>query len=114
MRGRGVFAQPRPWLGSTLLVFGLVYLAVMLIRYVVRMSLYPAERWTGGSIPIFFHWVLASFVLVVGGYHWRNTRAAHAEQLRQRSPRFRRWRRAFQIIGTSVVVLLILAWVGYL
>jgi hypothetical protein len=43
----------------------------MVIRYVIRMSLYPDQRWTGGSIPIFFHWVLASFILLVGRYHLR-------------------------------------------
>ena len=37
----------------------------MIIRYVIRMSLYPHERWTGGLVPIFFHWVLAWFLLIV-------------------------------------------------
>jgi hypothetical protein len=37
-----------------LLAIGSVYLAVMAIRYAIRMSLYPRERWSGGSIPIFF------------------------------------------------------------
>jgi hypothetical protein len=35
------------------------------------MVLYSQERWTGGSIPTFFHWVLAGFLLVLGTYHWR-------------------------------------------
>ncbi|MCH7876029.1 MAG: hypothetical protein IH965_12105 [Gemmatimonadetes bacterium] len=46
----------------------------MVIRYVIRMSLYLEERWTGGSIPIFFHWILASFMLLVGQYRWSRTR----------------------------------------
>lgn len=71
-RGRGFFVVPRRGMGVSLLAFGSVYLAVMVIRYVIRMALYPPERWTGGSIPIFFHWVLASFVLVLGTYHWRS------------------------------------------
>ena len=53
-------------------------LAVMIIRYVVRMGLYPHERWTGGSIPIFFHWVLSLYVLVVGYHHWRQTRSGRS------------------------------------
>ncbi len=73
-RGRGYFVVPQRRLGIGLLVFGSLYLAAMIIRYVIRMSLYPDERWTGGSIPIFFHWILASFVLLVGQYHWNRTR----------------------------------------
>ena len=68
-RGRGWLAIPRRWLATALLGFGTVYLSVMVIRYFVRMSLYPAERWTGGAIPIFFHCVLAGAVLLIGSYH---------------------------------------------
>ncbi len=73
-RGRGYFVAPQRRLGIGLLVFGSLYLAAMILRYVIRMSLYPDERWTGGSIPIFFHWILASFLLLVGQYHWSRTR----------------------------------------
>lgn len=45
-------------------IFGMIYLFSMVLRYIVRMYIYPEERWTGGCIPIFFHWVLATFVLV--------------------------------------------------
>lgn len=72
-RGYGYFVTPRRRLGLNLLKFGWLYLAVMITRYVIRMALYPHERWTGGSIPIFFHWVLASFLLVLGNYHWQST-----------------------------------------
>ena len=73
-RGCGFFAIPRRKLGVGLLSFGSMYLVIMVLRYVVRMSLYPHERWTGGSIPIFLHWVLASFLLIVGTYHWKYAR----------------------------------------
>ncbi len=73
-RGRGYFVIPQRRLGIGLLVFGSLYLGAMVLRYVIRMSLYPDERWTGGSIPIFFHWILASFLLLVGQYHWSRTR----------------------------------------
>ena len=49
IRQRGFFATPRRWLGTLLLSVGSVYLAVMVIRYAIRMSLYPLERWTGVS-----------------------------------------------------------------
>jgi putative CocE/NonD family hydrolase len=72
-RGRGFFATPHRRLGTGLLAFGSLYLGVMILRYVIRMGLYPHERWTGGCIPIFFHWVLSSFILVLGSYHRRTT-----------------------------------------
>ncbi len=75
-RGRGYFVVPQRRLGIGLLAFGSLYLAAMILRYVIRMSLYPDERWMGGSIPIFFHWILASFLLLVGQYHWSRTRSS--------------------------------------
>ncbi|HKC01196.1 MAG TPA: CocE/NonD family hydrolase [Terriglobales bacterium] len=72
-RGLGFFVTPRMRLGTGLLIFGSLYLGVMILRYIMRMSLYPHERWTGGCIPIFFHWVLSSFILVLGIYHCRTT-----------------------------------------
>ena len=68
-RRRGFFVTPRRWMGMLLLRMGLLYFGVMVIRYVIFMSLYPLERWTGRLIPISFHWVLAAFILVVGTYH---------------------------------------------
>jgi hypothetical protein len=69
LRGRGATFRRRPGLGKGLRLFGLLYLAAMIIRYVIRMALYPTERWVGGSIPIFFHWVLAGFVLCLAYHH---------------------------------------------
>lgn len=73
-RGQGYFVVPRRRLGIGLLWFGTIYLIAMIIRYVLRMSLHPEERWLGGAIPIIFHWVLAVFLLTVGQYHWSHTR----------------------------------------
>jgi len=103
-RGRGFFATPRRRLGNGLLVFGAVYLAVMVIRYALRMALYPAERWTGGSIPIFLHWVLATFVLLVGGYHRRRTRGEPRPPLPWPA-RAARW------VGAVLVVAAVFLWV---
>ncbi len=44
-RGRGFFVRLSRALGSGLVAFGSVYLLVMVIRYVMRMSLYSHERW---------------------------------------------------------------------
>ena len=68
-RGRGFLVVPRRGLGTGLLIFGSLYFLAMIARYVIRMTLLPEERWFGGTIPIFFHLVLASFLLVLGWYH---------------------------------------------
>jgi hypothetical protein len=66
-RGRGVFVQPRWFFAVPWLWFGCIYLAVMVLRYPVQSQLRP----DGPVIPIFFHWVLAAFVIAVGLWHRR-------------------------------------------
>jgi hypothetical protein len=68
-RGDGFFVTSRPVFGRGVLVFGYVYFAAMVLRFVIRMSIHPEARWFGGTIPIFFHWVLAAFIIVFGRYH---------------------------------------------
>ena len=57
--------------GRFLLWFGSVYLAAMIVRFVIRMAIYPDQPWAGATIAIIFHWVLAAYLLVVGYHHWR-------------------------------------------
>lgn len=104
VRGRGLFVTPRRWLGTLLLSGGSVYLAVMVIRYTIRMSLYPLERWTGGAIPILFHWVLAAFLLVLGAYH-RGSFPEPAARSRKARP--------VQTAAWLAVVAGVLVWAGY-
>ncbi len=68
-RRRGYFARPNGLLGWFLLEGGTLYLLIMVLRYALRMALYPHERWLGGSLPIIFHCVLAFFLLVWGTYN---------------------------------------------
>jgi uncharacterized protein len=68
------------------------------------MSLYPLERWTGGSIPIVFHWVLAAFILVLGTYHRRSFQEPAARSLS---------RRVAQSVAWLAIAGGILVWVGY-
>ncbi|HKE61249.1 MAG TPA: hypothetical protein VKB33_02185, partial [Nitrospira sp.] len=63
------FVTSRAAFGRGVLVFGYVYLAAMIFRYIISMSLHPEARWFGGTIPIFFHWVLATFIITFGQYH---------------------------------------------
>lgn len=55
--------------GKRLLILGIMYASVMIVRYILRMAMFPAERWFGGCIPIFFHIILASFFIIIGIYH---------------------------------------------
>ena len=70
-KGEGFFVAPHRGLGKGLLIFGSIYLAVMIVRYVLRMVFHPEAGWFGGKIPIFSHWVLAIFLLLLGNFHWK-------------------------------------------
>ncbi len=72
-RRQGFFYTPQRSLGKGLLIFGALYFGVMVIRFLIRLSFYQGPWWMGGTIPIFFHWVLAGFILLVGSYHWAET-----------------------------------------
>lgn len=66
--GWPAIADPRPALGSALLLIAWPYGLSMPIRYTVRMWKHPEARWTGRTIPIVFHVVLASWLFVLGSY----------------------------------------------
>ncbi len=59
----------QPPFGRFLIGFSFLYAGAMAVRYVVRMYRRPSERWFGGTIPIVFHFVLASFLFTWGKYH---------------------------------------------
>src|SRR4051812_10713601 len=61
---------PYPSLGAVLVAVGYVYVGAMAVRYLVRMSRRPDQRWLGGCIPIVFHVVLACWILAIGSL-WR-------------------------------------------
>lgn len=67
----GLLTDPRPTVGAGVLAVSGVYAGAMLVRYLIRMSRRPDQRWFGGTIPIVFHWVLAAFLLVYGAYNLR-------------------------------------------
>jgi hypothetical protein len=64
-RSRGFFVQPRRFFAVYWLGFGWIYLAGMLVRFAIQ----------GPTIPVFFHWILAGFVIAVGLWHRRQLRA---------------------------------------
>jgi hypothetical protein len=61
--------QPGPDTARWLVAASLAYALAMVVRYVVRMTRRPSQRWFGGAIPIAFHLVLAAALLVLG---WAN------------------------------------------
>lgn len=56
-RRRGFFYEPKRPFGTPVLVFGYLYLAAMIARAVLLWD---------RPIPIVFHWVLATYLLIVG------------------------------------------------
>lgn len=67
---------PHPRLGRTLLVLGVVYFGGTVIQLVLGLTIKMHSSFFARPVPIFFHFVLASFLLVCGYQH---TRAATAE-----------------------------------
>jgi len=55
--------------GWLLVAFSAVYAGAMIVRYIVRMRRRPETRWFGGTIPIVFHLVLATYLYALGSFH---------------------------------------------
>jgi hypothetical protein len=70
-RGAGYFVSLQPRTGRILRVLGCLYGLAMVVRYAVTMTAYPELRWFTGTIPIWFHFVLATFVFTLGHYQLR-------------------------------------------
>ena len=64
----GIFATPRRSLSRFLVSFSAVYAGSMALRYVMTMIFFADMRWSGGVIPIFFHFVLAAFLYTWGRF----------------------------------------------
>ena len=66
---RGFFVRRRPWLATPLWIAGWVYALGMIVRYAFLRR---------DAIPVVFHMVLASFLLIVAHHHRRHrTRQGH-------------------------------------
>ena len=86
-RDRGWFAGRGPRVGRVLIGISFVYFAVMAVRYVVTMALYPERRWFGpGTIPVAFHFVLAAYLCCYGRYLRGRAPGAVAEHGREPAP----------------------------
>ncbi len=49
-----------------------IYALSMVVRYGLTMALHPELRWFTGTIPIWFHLVLATFIFTLGHYALRH------------------------------------------
>jgi hypothetical protein len=67
-RETGFFATARPSWSRFVIRFSAIYAAGMVLRYVLTMTLRPEMRWLGGTLPIFFHFVLAGFLYTWGKF----------------------------------------------
>lgn len=68
-----ITGTPRPnhKTGKLCLFFGIIYFSIMLFRMIAGLTFASDHVWLGARIPTFFHLVLASFVLIVGHYHYK-------------------------------------------
>lgn len=62
--------RPKRKLGIGLLLVGGIYFLIMLFRLVAGFTFAVESPWLGAHIPAFFHLVLASFVLLLGKFHY--------------------------------------------
>lgn len=67
--GRGVFVDPHPRAALAWLWFSYMYFCGMVLRYFVRMTRRPDQRWVGGTIPIIFHSLMAVFLWLAARPH---------------------------------------------
>jgi len=70
-RGQGYFVSPHPRAARSIRWFSILYFLAMVVRYTLAMWLRPEQRWLTGTIPIWFHMVLAAFLYTYSHYHLR-------------------------------------------
>jgi hypothetical protein len=71
-RGAGIFVSLSPKTGQILIAFSVLYALAMIVRYIVTMTMHPELRWFSGTIPIWFHFVLAGFIYLLGRFTIKN------------------------------------------
>ena len=50
--------------------FGITYFSLMVIRFIIHKIKEPEITWPRGSIPIFFHFFLALYIILLGSYSY--------------------------------------------
>ena len=72
--------EAKRWLGISLLAPGSLYFSVMVVRLLIGITGISEIVWFNRPIPSFFHIVLAAFVLLVGHYHYTQSRKQKLHQ----------------------------------
>ncbi len=82
-RGGGSLAGLHPQFGRAVWWFGCLYLASMVARYALTMALRPEWQWFERSISIFFHCILAVYLLVYSNVPktWSHAASIGAERV---------------------------------
>lgn len=70
-RQSGFFYVPNTRLARPLMRVGTLYFLSVAIRLLIWTTIFQHHIWFSGTIPIFFHFVLASFVIVLAQHHCR-------------------------------------------
>src|SRR5688500_15234616 len=71
VRDTGFFVSLRPATGKIVIALAFLYALAMVLRYIVTMTMHPELRWFTGTIPIWFHFVLAAFIYLLGRFSVR-------------------------------------------
>ncbi len=77
---KGIIA-PSTQKGKIIFGLGVIYLLGMCIRLIVGWTIASDHYWFGATLPTVFHLVLASFVILYGQFHVKNSQLS--------SPRYR-------------------------
>jgi hypothetical protein len=48
--------------------FGVIYFCLMIFRFIRLKIKWPDIKWPRGSIPVLFHFVLSSYIILIGCY----------------------------------------------
>ncbi|TLD69629.1 hypothetical protein FEM03_16870 [Phragmitibacter flavus] len=65
IRQQGALFVTSPRTRYWLRLFAVLYASSMILRYTLRMILQSDQRWFGGTIPIWFHLVLAAWIFLL-------------------------------------------------
>ena len=68
-QGKGYFTARGPRMARILKVLSYAYALIMIGRYALMMILHPELRWFTATTPIWFHFVLAAFLYMLGSYY---------------------------------------------
>ncbi|MBS1953458.1 MAG: hypothetical protein JST89_04705 [Cyanobacteria bacterium SZAS-4] len=65
----GFFYEAKAALAEPLMTFGKAYVVLNAVRLLIWQTAFGHHIWFAGIIPIVFHFVLASFLIIVAAHH---------------------------------------------